>query len=176
MAEHIEQSGKATPRRIAERSIDTQVLIDYLRSRAGEFVLVTYDELAARLGRGCRSHERGYANLRSALKVLEAQERIVFFAVPGEGVQQANDQGIVGLSVAGLDRARNTAKRSIRKLACANYENLPNDLRIKHNATASILGVLAEMTKPSSVKRLEAAVSGTQQLLSAKATTEAMFK
>src|SRR5690349_12060809 len=153
--------------------IDTQVIVKRLAAaKAGE--TVTYDELQKLIGQDVRPGAEAYVRLLKARDVLEKDpdKRIVFAAVNKEGIKRLNDSEIVesGSSFVGL--VRRTARRGLRRLTCVNYDKLTNGERVKHNAAASHLGVLHEITKPSAVKKIEAGVEKSHEKMATAKTLE----
>lgn len=153
-------------RALPEMSIDTQVLIKRLTQVAvGE--VVTYDELSKLIGRDVRNGARGFLN--TARHRLKRDDRAIFAIVRKVGVKRLDDFGIVKAGESGMQHIRNQTRRVVQTLGCvADYENLPNDVKRAYNLTTAQAGMLAHITKPSTVKKIEARVSGMADTVPAK--------
>jgi hypothetical protein len=167
----MEEREHKTERTIKDASVDTQIIFDRLvKVAVGE--TVPYSELSALVGRDVQHAARG--NMESARNMAMREHRMVFDAVWGEGLKRLDDQGIVGTGKRALDRIRRKARRSAKTLSCvADFAALPNEAKIKHNATVSILGVLAHMTRPKSVTRIEGLVEQKSEKIALQKVLEA---
>jgi len=139
-----------------QMSKETSDLIRKLESTTiGE--IVTYDELSEVahgdvLGR-CRS------NLTSARKHLENEKRILFGCIRKVGLKRATDIEVVAEGEKGLSRVRRAARRASKRTVCIkDFDKLPEEVKVRHNAALSILGALDLATRPSKVKQIQAAV------------------
>jgi hypothetical protein len=93
--------------------------------------------------------------LQSALRAMLREERMVFGVITGVGIYRMNDAQIVDVSAASVGKFHRLSARAIRKLACADFEHLDNDHKIKHHTAASILGTLAYATRTTTVRKIE---------------------
>ena len=162
-----EINGKA-PR--FRRSIDTQMVIDRLRAAApGE--LVTYRELSDIIGRDVADGARHV--LQSATRALQKHRQMVFAAVTRQGVRRLDDAGIVDMGGAAIKRIGRAARRAGVTLGCANFDNLDDGRRVKHNATLSYFGVVEAISKKGAIAKIESRVEKTRQALPLAKTLEA---
>lgn len=148
-------------------SVDARLLYERLKTAAiGELVL--YAELSEIIGRDVQNGARHL--VRSALNKALRDDRMVFEAVMDQGYRRLSDVEIVDCSDNTFARMRRMARRQTAKLtSVAEFEKLPNNLKIKHNTNISMLGALTHLVRPASVKKIEARVSETaSQLPSAK--------
>lgn len=143
---------ESTNSAIPELSVDTQLLVKRLK-KCAEDEMVTYDELSGIIGRDVTAKARHI--LDSARRILQRQDRMVFECVHGQGVKRLNDSAMANLGEHGIKRIRGISKRTARKIACSDYENLSNEDKIKSNASLSMLGALSMMTAPKKLKALE---------------------
>lgn len=135
-----------------ELSIDTRLVYDRLKQAAiGE--VVSFRALKDALGREVEGSE---SSIQSAVRRLLKVDGIVFENVRGVGYKRLADIDIVRSSESMRDRLRRGAKRMVRKLACVqNFDALPNDLKVKHNAAMSGFGAVVAMMSPGRMKKLE---------------------
>ena len=132
MTDPIETSTKPF---IGALSIEAQLLRDHLKAHMG-VDLVTYAALSEIAGRDVQRAGRG--PLDTARRILQREDNIVFGVVRGEGLKRLSDPEIVKAGHASVAATRRTARRGIRKLACADYANLDNGDRISHNTVAEL--------------------------------------
>jgi len=134
-----------------EMSIDTRMLYDRLKKAAvGE--VVSFAQMTDTLG---RQVEGANSNLQSALRRLEG-EGIAFANVRGVGYQRMNDVEVVNTAEHAREGIRRKAKRAVKRLTCVQeFDKLPNELKVKHNAALSGFGAIASIMSPGRVKALE---------------------
>lgn len=157
---------------IHELSTDTKTIANLLRKAAVGDV-VTYAEMNEAIRRDVTGPARGA--LEAARRIVLREHRMVFDCIRSSGLKRLADSEIVDLSDKAMDSIRRTAKRTARKLVCVNYDDMPNDKKTKHNASLSMFGVISELSKNSSTKRLEAEIAKQgDQLPVAKATIAAL--
>lgn len=159
------------PKAIKEISIDTQLIVDHLaKKNVGDFI--PYSEFNKLIGRDVQGAARHC--LESARRILQRDERIVFATIKNEGIKRLDDVSIVNTGRDGLNRIRREAKRTAKRVSCAEYDKLPNDKKIEHNLVASMTGALSHMTKAASIKKLESRVQEASDRLAIGTTLEAM--
>lgn len=152
-----------------ELSIDTRTLYDLL-AKADHNQTVTYTEMTDLLGRHV---EGGDPNLQSALRRVENLDGIVFGNVLGVGYKRLSDIEIVQTSEREITAIRRRAKRAGRRVTrIADFDSLPNEVKVRHNAALSLFGALNIMTKPKQVKKLESAVAAAAKELPLGRTLE----
>lgn len=154
-------------------SIDTKTIQDRLSTcTIGE--IIPYSILSELIGRDVQGPAR--SNLMSAMRRLVAEGK-VFGTVRGVGVKRLSDQEIVGLGTETINRVRRSANKTRNKIAqVANFETLPEESKVSHNTSLSILSVLVHMTKPSTVKQLESKIEQVKIALPLARTLEALSK
>jgi predicted nucleotidyltransferase len=157
-------------RTIPGLNIDTQTVQERLaNASAGE--VVQYSELSALIGRDVQNGARGC--LSSAMRRLLA-DGLVYASVRGEGVKRLSDEEIVGEGPAVIARVRRAASRAAKKLASVDFAALTPASQIKHNTALSFCGVLAHMTKASTVRKLEGRIEEAAHALPLQKTIEAL--
>ena len=158
-------------RSIPELSIDSRLLYERLKAaKVGE--TVTYEDLTGIIGRDVQ--KEAYGNLTTALKLVQREDGLVFGTVIGVGRKRLNDEEIVGTAGDTIARVKSISKKGIRKITSVkNFDALPNDAKIQHNAALSILGVFQEISKPSKVRAVENKVKQSQNKLSLATTLDA---
>lgn len=153
-----------------EMSIDTRLAYDRFKKAAvGE--VVSFAQISDALG---RKVEGDCSNIQSAVRRLLSADGMVFENVRSVGYQRLNDVEIVKLSEGMRERLRRGARRIVKKLTCVqDFEALPNDMKIKHNAAVSGFGAIAAMLTPGRMKKLEDQVEKASAQLPLAKTLEA---
>ena len=140
---------------IPELSIDARHLQERLEKLApGEEI--TWGALSEVIGRDVRGAAKG--PLETARRRAQKESEIVVAAVRGVGLKRLDNAAIVttGQSIFGtIGRA---ARRGVKRILCADFAELTNEQRIKHNSYVSGLGAVAHMAKPNQLKKLEGQV------------------
>jgi hypothetical protein len=160
------------PRAIAEISIDTQMLVAFLKDRQE----ASYEELSAVIQRDVRATGPAYGNLASARRILRRDHRILFSTVPKVGLRRADSDLVLKEGRSSIEKIHRESRRGAEKLVCADFESMTNEQKVKHNASAAALGALHAITKGTSIKKLEGATESAKQQLPLAATLEAFVK
>jgi len=149
-------------------SIDTRAVYDRMKEAVvGE--VVSFKTLSEVLGRKVEGDE---ASIQSAIRKLIG-EGVLFENVRKTGYKRLSDTEVVGIADREREGLRKKAKRAVRKLACVReFDRLPNELKIKHNAAMSGFGAIAAMMSAGRMKRLEERVEVAQQQLPLAKTLE----
>jgi hypothetical protein len=139
------------------RSTQTNALIDVLRA-ASVGSVVSYAALSAAIGEDvteCRHY------LYTAVNALQG-EGIAFGTVRSEGVKRLVSEEIPAIGESAMAHIRRTSRRARKRMGVVSSMNdVPNDVRIKVNATASMLGVIENFSGNKSRKVVEAEVTRT---------------
>lgn len=152
-----------------EMSIDTKMLYDRLKTAAVSET-VSFMQLSDLLG---RKVDGASSNLQSALHRLEG-EGVAFANIRGVGYQRMNDVEVVNTAETSREGIRRKAKRAVKRLTCVrDFDRLPNDLKVKHNAAISGFGAIASIMSPGRVKALEEQVAKVGAQLPLAKTLEA---
>lgn len=155
---------------IAQISLDAQLIRDRLQeTKVGE--TVTYEELSKLIGRDVRNRAMGA--LGTARKHAMKNKNMVFVAVSNEGLKRMSDIEIVDSVDGDIRRVRRTVRRSSAKITRVDFNGLPNDKKIDHNAKLSMLGALQQFAAPSSLKTLKSRVEESREVLPIGKTLEA---
>ena len=161
-------------RAIQELHIDSRTLYDRLEKVELINPIITYRELGDLIGRNVQKQARG--NLYTAIHMMQREHTIVFGTVKGIGLKRLNDEEVAHTGGGVLQHIKRATTRGIRKLICIeDFNSLPNEAKIKHNASLSILGVFREMTKQKKIKQIESKVNETQLQLPIVKTIEAFM-
>lgn len=157
--------------KVKEASVDSRLLYKRLAELApGQ--IITYAELSAIIGRDVQGDARSYLN--TARRMVEREDGKAFGCIINEGLKCLIDKEIIVSGSNAVTRIRKFSKRAARRFTCiADMASLPNEERIKMNATASILGAIAFIGKASNVSKIEAAVAETKEQLPYLKTMEA---
>ena len=139
-------------RAIPERSVDSDILYhELLKVAVGE--VVTYEDLSKRIGRDVTQDARG--NLTTARRAALSIDRALFAPVRSVGLKRLDDTGKLDAGESQLQRVRKASQQGRRVLASVlEFDALPNAEKVRHNATASVLGAIHAFSKPSAVARV----------------------
>jgi alkylated DNA nucleotide flippase Atl1 len=152
-----------------EMSIETRTIRDLFKdAEVGE--IVTYADLATALGREVNGAN---PNVQSAINSLIG-EGILLENVRGIGYKRLADTEVVGTAEHARKGMKRKASKQVKKLACVqDFDAMPNEAKVKHNAAVSIFGAIGAMLGINRYKRVEAAVEKTAAQLPLAKTLEA---
>lgn len=156
-----------------ETSSDARFIAQLLaKAEPGE--TVTYEEMSEAIGRDVRRFAR--PALYTALR-QQVRESRVFESVPNEGYKRLTDEQVVATQAAnGLSRISRTARRTAQRVQAVNFDGLSNQSKIAHNTQLSMLGAVAQMTKPSVLLAVEQSVKQRGDCLPVGETLKLMTK
>ncbi|TAL03529.1 MAG: hypothetical protein EPO08_03925 [Rhodospirillaceae bacterium] len=156
---------------VQSAAVDSIFLYERLKQAAiGD--LVKYEELSAIISRDVQNDGRHY--LVTARRMALRRDRIVFGVVTNVGFKRLNDIEIVSTGENVTGRIRRLSRRGLHTItAVGDFAAMPNEVRIRHNAYASVFGAIAFATKEASVKRVKEAVGSSQARLPIAGTLEA---
>jgi hypothetical protein len=148
-----------------EVSPDVLALQDRLRQlAAGE--TITYDELAALIGRDVRPESPDYSKLHRARRRALVEDRIVTDAVARVGVKRLDDAGIVNSQSGAIKHVRRTLHTEQLKLtSVADWNKLSAADKTRHNTAIAFTGVLMHLSEPRRIKALEGKVNDSMKNL-----------
>ena len=152
-------------------NVDVQILADLLKTK-GVGEVATYEELKAAIKRDLQGPARYL--LAAARRRLLRDDRMVFDPITDVGLKRLSDVECVATHKRTAKRIQRTAERGIRVVAAADYDTLPNAVKIEHNIALAHLGALAHIAKPKQAKTLAEKVDGTKPIPLAE--TLEMFK
>ena len=137
------------------RSTQTNALIDLLRA-AQIGSVVSYAALSEAIGEDvteCRHY------LYTAVNALQG-EGIAFGTVRGEGVKRLVSEEIPAIGDSAINHIKRHARRARKRMGVVGSMNdVPNEVRVKVNATASMLGVIENFSSNKSRKVVESEVA-----------------
>jgi len=152
---------------IATISIESQEVIRRLeKCEIGDFV--SYKELSD-IALGDIQNEKRHA-LHTARNRLQHDKNMVFGIVRNQGVRRLNDQEIVADSKASLIKMNRESRRAAQRLSCVDFERLPGESQVQHNARMTIFAALSYMVRPKSQTLIEERVKVAQSQLDMKDT------
>lgn len=151
-------------------SADTRFLVQRLqKATVGE--TVTYEQLGQEVGKPVVG---GMPALQSAKRVLRRDFEMVFAAIHGVGLKRLNDVEIVGTAASTSKKLRRTAQRGVQTLtAVSDFSKLPREEQMRHSASLSIFGAVAEMNREPSIRKIEKVAEAQRGELPFAATLEA---
>lgn len=155
-------------------AVETQELERILLNlQPGEFI--SYEQLSEIVNMPVDGQGKGYARLKKARERLEKHDQIVIDCVPGKGVQRRDDEGIVMGVDKRLQGIRNDAAKGIRRVGCAEFNNLSLQMQTSFLAKISMLETLNHFARPSSQKKLEEKVNTRKEKLEVDETLNFML-
>lgn len=163
------------PSRIKSSRDETKRDVSFLRSHWVQQVVdrlagckigetVSYQELDGLIGGDHRSAKYG-GRLQSARRIIQHDKQMVFGVVKGVGLVRLADGDIVKSGAASIARIRRESIRGAKRLACVQYESMSDAEKRKHDAAAGHLAVLAEFSRPATVKAIESKASAENKRL-----------
>lgn len=137
------------------RSVQTSTIMELLRE-APIGAVVTYGKISEAIGEDVSNGARHH--LTSAVKALY-DEGLPFGTVRGEGVKRLTSEEIPAIGDHALLRIRRASRRARKRMGVVNGMNdVPNEVRVKVNTAASMLGVIENFAANKSRKAVEAEV------------------
>lgn len=138
-------------------SADTRIIYKRLASaQVGD--TISYAELSELVGRDVQTSGRN--TLNSARRMAMREDRYVFGVKIGVGLVRLDDSSIVDSGASGAVRARRAIRRGARVLSCvSDFNAMPNEKKIQHNAMLSLYGALHEAMRPAGIAKIETAVA-----------------
>lgn len=160
----------STPKSTPELCSDSRAIGSELTSAAIGSV-VTYDQLSSIIGHDIRTPR--YRALLASARSRLLKEGVLFEAVRGQGLKRLDDSSIAKSGPGRVRKVHRVAKNETRKMLCADQSKLTNSERITHNASLSMVGAIAEVSRPKQLAALEKRISESPSRLSLEATLDA---
>lgn len=155
-----------------ERSFEVSELIKKLSTmKQGD--LIKYDALALIAMGDCSPNGDKYPYLLSARRALVNEHRMVFRAVPNEGLQRLLDGEIVARSEKKLAGTARQAKKEMRILTFVDFEKLSSDQRLTHNANMSVFNVMKTVGQADKIRKIKTEIGNIGQRLEIAETIKA---
>jgi hypothetical protein len=138
-------------------SIETGLLVDRIkRMQPGE--VVTYKECNKLTGQDVQGDARHL--LTSARHICQNNYQVVTDAVRGLGLRRASDIELTNSGLRIFTGLRRAAKRGVDRMTSIDkWHELPDEDKIRHNATVSGLQLIRTMSKPKNIDRIAGAVN-----------------
>jgi len=151
-------------------SIDSQMLYERLQqAQPGD--IITYDELNILIGRDVQ--REAYNCLFTARTKARSLNRLAFGVIPNLGLKCLEDVEVVATGYDYLQSIRRKARSGFKTLICLNdYQSLPENIKHKHNAVATLLAFAMKVTAPKKITALEGIIAEKMQKLTFKQTLE----
>lgn len=153
-----------------EQSIETILAEQELR-KLKEGDLLDYGTLGALIGKD--PQRGGYHHVKAARRKVEKELGCVFEASPNIGIKRLIPREVLNRGGRDIKHVRMSIKSGFRRqttLVPVEEQKLTNDERVKFHAQLSAFGVLAHMTRPSAIKKIEAAATTAARTIPAKET------
>lgn len=135
-------------------AVETKIVLERL-SKANPGDTVTYkelDELAK-----CNVRKRRNVITTSVNKLLVEHGK-VFISEKGVGIRLLKNEEIPSLGPRDISRVSNIARRCMRRLAAVNFDELPTEEKVRHNASLTILTLFQRGSTTKAVKMIEETV------------------
>jgi hypothetical protein len=140
-------------------NIETILLIERIK-KMGQGDLVTYGELAELIGQDVQREARH--TLLSARRICQREYQVVTDAERNIGIRRLTDVELTSSGLKIFSGLRRAAKRGIdRVTAVADFDTLPDEEKVRHNATISGLALIRMLSRPKSIDRIAAATNTT---------------
>lgn len=143
---------------IFQCSVETRELADFLIATAPKVdceTVISYEQLSKVAG--CDVQKKN-SILQSARNIALREGRVWYGTVRGEGIRKLDNHELSAEGEDGRQGILRLASRKLRRMAVTEFEKLTDEQKIKHNASASLLGAFHLMGRKTSMKRLEKAV------------------
>lgn len=148
---------------IPQISIESQTLIKLLIT-ISEGQTVTYDQMSEAINRDVRKH--GRSSMTTARRRLAHDEGIYFEPEAGVGLRRCTDREKATCGAAAVKHIGATARRAVRKLtAVQEFDKLPRELQVEHNASVSMLGALGAASGMRKLESVRKAVNKSADVL-----------
>ena len=151
-------------------SADTSFLTQRLR-RAVIGEVITYADLSKEIGKPVHGATPA---LHSARRILLRDEQMVFDPIRGHGLKRLSDHEIVNTGPRITRRLHRAANRGVRVMAAIqDFSALTREEQMRHTATLSVTGLIAEATREKNIQKIEKIAEGRQGTLPISQTVEA---
>lgn len=116
--------------------------------------IIKYSDLTELIMGECSPGGEKYSYLLSARRILTNEYKMVFKAVPNEGLERLDDPGIVIRSDKKLAAATRAAEKEMFILTFVDYEKLSSEHQLTHNTNMSVFNVLKTVGATDKVKKI----------------------
>ena len=139
------------------RSFEVIELIKTLSSlKQGE--RIKYSDLTEIIIGECSPGGLKYPYLLSARRILTNEYKMLFRAVPNEGLERLEDPDIVSRSDKKLAAATRAAEKEMRILTFVDFEKLSQEQQLTHNTNMSVFNVLKTVGATDKVKKIRSQI------------------
>lgn len=121
---------------------------------------ITYKEFSVAAKRDVQSDGR---HILDSARRMALNDGIVFGTKMNVGLVRLDDSQITHTGNHYVDKARRTARKGCKTLACAKYEKLSADEKVKHTLYGSALKLMAHVGKRQSIAKIEQHVVATHE-------------
>lgn len=151
---------------------ETKTLAHVLRqAKIGD--VVSYQALTESIGVNVQS--AGRSILASARKLVQREDKMVFDVDRNIGLKRLDDPSIISLSDKHRDHIRRTARKTVKAIACVDYQTLTRENQVRHNTALSMAAFFMQAATDTSAKRLSAKIESVgTELPAAKAAIAAL--
>ena len=118
--------------------------------------IVTYAHLSDTIGKPVTG---ATGALTSARRIVQRENGTVFACIRNEGLKRLDSEAIVDMSGMRVQGVRRHARRVVKTLTLAIYEELRDASKQKAIAIASVLSVVADLAREKSIHTVEIAAS-----------------
>lgn len=142
-----------------EINVDARVILARLKAaKVGD--VITYSELSELVGRDV---QKGSRHILEAARRWAKKDRVIFGVITGQGLKRLDDAGKVRVGSGMMDKIRRTSRRAAQTLAAVeNFDALPNEMKIQHNMSLSVFGIIQQATSRKVQDRIAEKVEGVE--------------
>lgn len=160
------------PEILTRSSADKLALIERLKiGKPGD--TVTYEELAAVIGRSVKSSTPGYAPLSRARWNCIREHQVVWEPLADHtGLKCINDAELLAQGSHALTHIRRKARRANVKLSAAKPDKLTNDERVTLAGLLTLNAAIMSAASEKSLKRIEGSIDSAHKPLPVGRTLE----
>jgi hypothetical protein len=147
-------------RGVSQYGVEVSLIAERLASISpGESV--SYTELTTLAGVDVLRHRNV---LSSARRSLQRDKQVVFEAQHGYGLRRLQNEEIAQTGIARVKAIGRSARRGIKTLSCAQYDNLSSAGKTTHTVGMSLLNMIQHSAAEKSVKAVTNGAVNTQVL------------
>lgn len=120
---------------------------------------IKYSDLTEIIMGECSPGGFKYPYLLSARRILTDDYKMVFRAIPNEGLERLDDPGIIIRSDKKLAASTRAADKEMRILTFVDFEKLNPEQQLTHNTNMSVFNVLKTVGATDKVKKIRNEIS-----------------
>jgi hypothetical protein len=136
--------------------IETTLLINEIK-KMKHADIITYSFCNNLIGQDVQKGARHI--LSSARRICQREYQIVTDAVQNIGIRRLTDVEVTNSGIRIFSSIQRAAKRGVDRITSVDWDTLPDEEKIRHNAGISALQLIRVMARPKSIDRITSAVN-----------------